>query len=311
MIVRDTLLIRGGCCRVWFGVRQKEDEGGWCVRSPTNGCWCCRVLVGRDGWIWGVTNLRSCFATGRKKKKGTARNILVRSWCLAQWLFLLLASPPLHDKSDVCLLLEAYCVLISGSLVVFLRLCSGVTGHVLTHPERPHLKNTKKQAQIRQSTAKKKNKITNSYCHDLPGNGRLINGFVDWKTEGSSTFWLAADKMLPWARLWTESGTVLQAVLFLPLFQFLCVSVAAIVGVIYSEISLLTPTALVLNERPVKLMGQIQSFLVTHFTTHAHTRAQALQLFFSSLIHTNIGLLPLLCYRPAWHQDVVSASQEI
>lgn len=117
--------------------------------------------------------------------------------------------------------------------------------------------------------------------------------------------------MLPGTWLWTESGTVLQAVLFLPLFQRLCVSVAAIVGVIYSEISLLTPTALVLNERPVKLMGQIQSFLVTHFTTHAHTRAHTLQLFFRSLIHTNIGPLPLLGYRPALHQDMVSASQEI
>lgn len=91
----------------------------------------------------------------------------------------------------------------------------------------------------------------------------------------------------------------------------LSVSVAAIVGEIYSEISLLTPTALVLNERPVKLMGQIQSFLVTHFTTHAHTHVHTLQLFFRSLIHTNIGPLPLLCYRPARHQDVVSASQEI
>lgn len=85
--------------------------------------------------------------------------------------------------------------------------------------------------------------------------------------------------MFPGTRLWRESGTVLQAVLFLPLFQPLCFSVAAIVGVIYSEISLLTPTALVLNERPVKLMDQIQSFLVTHFTTHAHTRAHTLQLF--------------------------------
>lgn len=158
MIVRDTLLIRGGCCRVWFGVGQKEDEGGWCVRSPTNMCWCCRVLVGRDGWIWGVTNLRSCFATGRKKKKGTARNILVRSWCLAQWLFPLLASPPLHDKSDVCLLLKAHCVLISGSLVVFLRLCSGVTGHVLTHPERPHLKKKEKQAKYDRAQLRKKTK---------------------------------------------------------------------------------------------------------------------------------------------------------
>lgn len=92
----------------------------------------------------------------------------------------------------------------------------------------------------------------------------------------------------------------------------LSVYVAAIVGEIYSEISLLTPGALVLSERPVKLMGQIQSFLVTHFTTHAHTRAHTLQLFFfRSLSPTNIGPLPLLRYRPARHQDVVSASQEI
>lgn len=67
---------------------------------------------------------------------------------------------------------------------------------------------------------------------------------------------------------------MLQAVLF-PLSHslslFLTLSAAAIVAEIYSEISLLTPTAPVFNERPVKLMGQIQSFLVTQFTTHTHT----------------------------------------
>lgn len=71
----------------------------------------------------------------------------------------------------------------------------------------------------------------------------------------------------------TESALVLQAVLF-PLSLFLTLSLAAIVAEIYSEISLLTPTAPVLNDRPVKLMGQIQSFLVTQFTTHDHTHLQ-------------------------------------
>lgn len=47
-------------------------------------------------------------------------------------------------------------------------------------------------------------------------------------------------------------------------------SIILIVLEIYSEISLLTPSALELNEWSVKLMGQIQSFLVTHFTPHAH-----------------------------------------
>lgn len=56
----------------------------------------------------------------------------------------------------------------------------------------------------------------------------------------------------------------------------LSLSLSVIAAEIYSEIFPLTPTALVLNERPVKLMGQIQSFLVTHFTTHTHIHTHSL-----------------------------------
>ena len=56
-------------------------------------------------------------------------------------------------------------------------------------------------------------------------------------------------------------------------------SIILIVVEIYSELSLLTPAALVLNEWPVKLMGQSQSFLVAYFIPHMQTYSHALPPF--------------------------------
>lgn len=68
----------------------------------------CRGLVGRGGSkVW-----PSWEAAVLQGKNRGARNILVWGWCLVQWLFPLLASLPLHNTSDVCVLLEAPSVLI-------------------------------------------------------------------------------------------------------------------------------------------------------------------------------------------------------
>lgn len=90
--------------------------------------------------------------------------------------------------------------------------------------------------------------------------------------------------------LWTESGTVLHAFPFFSLLFSHTLSLwftIVIVVEIYSEISLLTSAALVLNEWPVKLMGQIQSFLVTHSSSHTCTHSHA-RLPFISFSDTHI-----------------------
>lgn len=95
---------------------------------------------------------------------------------------------------------------------------------------------------------------------------------VDWNRE--EVVWLdtAHDKTVfgSWLWHWIRAGVASCAFPSLTLSHSLTLFAAAIVAEIYSEISLLTPTAPLLNERPVKLMGQIQSFLVTQFTTHTH-----------------------------------------
>lgn len=109
------------------------------------------------------------------------------------------------------------------------------------------------------------------------------------------------------------SGLVLQAVLSPSLFFSLSLrSINVIVVEIYSEISLLTPTALVLNEWPVKLMGQIQSFLVTHFTLRTHTHSflctTSLSLFLAhthTYLHTHLPVSLSLTFQSSirnWSQ---------
>ena len=80
-----------------------------------------------------------------------------------------------------------------------------------------------------------------------------------------------------------------------------------IVVKIYSEISLLTPAAQVLNEWSVKLMGQIQSSLVTHFTPHTHTHTCITSLLSFSEAHTHLPVSRSVSYNSERHQDMVSA----
>lgn len=99
-------------------------------------------------------------------RKGGARNILVWCCCLVQWLFPLLASLPLHNTSDVCVFFArgSDCPHNSPLSYLFEVMFLGVTSHVLTHPERPHLKTAFLKAEMWEAWPKK---TTPKHSHGL------------------------------------------------------------------------------------------------------------------------------------------------